>query len=113
MYSVCAAFSLGLYDRLRGSYLDHPHCKVEWNHADNDTVGGSTVVTIQVRNFLYSRVHRKLCEVFMNFHEHFLKVGLAKVHFANISREASRSVREASQSGRELRASQSFLCTLL
>ncbi len=22
----------------------------------------------------YSRVHRKLCEVFMNFHEHFLKV---------------------------------------
>ncbi len=51
-------------------------------------------------------------EVFMNFHEHFLKVRVklcehfAKVHFANISREASLS-------GRELRASQSFLCTVL
>ncbi len=47
---VFAAFSLGLYDRIRGSYLDHPRCKIEWNHNDNDTVGGSTVIAVQVRN---------------------------------------------------------------
>ncbi len=68
---------------------------------------------------MYSRVHRQLCEVFMNFHEHFLKVRVnlcehfAKVHFANISHDASQSVRKASLSGRKLCASQSFLCTLL
>ena len=43
------AFSLGLYDRIRGAYLDHSQCKVEWNSKDGVQVGGSTVITIQVR----------------------------------------------------------------
>ena len=48
IYNLNAAFSLGLYDRIRGSYLDHAQCHVEWNHKDDDTVGGSSVTTIKV-----------------------------------------------------------------
>ena len=41
-------FSLGLYNRIRGSYLDHGQCRVEWNSEDGVPVGGSTVISVQV-----------------------------------------------------------------
>ena len=50
--SLCllpTGFSLGLYERIRGTYLDLDQSWVEWNHDDYVEVGGSSVITIHVR----------------------------------------------------------------
>ena len=44
-----AGFNLGLVDRISGKYLDVGKCWVEWNHEDGEVVGGSSVVTVHVR----------------------------------------------------------------
>ena len=49
--SLCllpTGFSLGLYERIRGTYLDLDQSWVEWNHDDYVEVGGSSVITIHV-----------------------------------------------------------------
>lgn len=41
-------FSLGLYERMRGSYLDVEQSSLEWNHEDEAQVGSSSVLTIKL-----------------------------------------------------------------
>ena len=48
-------FSLGLYDRIRGTYCDVSKCTVSWNHDNNAVVGGSSVTTINVREQLLTK----------------------------------------------------------
>ena len=43
-----AEFSLNLYERFRGTYIDLDKCVLEWNHDDMAQVGGSSVLTVKV-----------------------------------------------------------------
>ena len=48
IYIIYIAFSLGLYERMRGTYLDVDKCVLEWNHENEAQVGVPSVVTIKV-----------------------------------------------------------------
>ena len=48
LYIIYIAFSLGLYERMRGTYLDVNKCVLEWNHENEAQVGVPSVVTIKV-----------------------------------------------------------------
>ena len=48
---MSVAFSLGLYERMRGTYLDVSRCVVEWNHENETQVGSPTVLTVKVHYY--------------------------------------------------------------